>query len=237
MPKERLQKVIAAAGLGSRRQAELWIQDGQVTVNGVCVTRLGTQVDPESDRIEVHGRPLNQHVTKKYLLFHKPKNVMVTQKDPQGRPTIYDYVKDRTLKYVGRLDFDSEGLILMTNDGELIHRWTHPSHEIPKTYHVKVKGRVNPTTLAKFQKGLVLEDGPVRPRGVKWLKNNPDTTWLEIVLIEGRNRIVRRFCAALGYPVLRLIRVGIGSLVLGNLPKGKTRALKATAYSSLGAKS
>lgn len=223
----RLQKVIAQSGLASRREAEQWIASGRVQVNGSVVSEMGVTVDPDADKITVNGRPLKRSSAVYYYLYHKPKNVVVARRDPQARPIIYDFLKDlpTLLHPVGRLDFDSEGLLLMTNDGELIHRLTHPSSEVPKTYHAKVKGMVRPSALSQLKKGVRLDDGPARAVHARRIKDNPNNSWLEIVVTEGRQRMVRRMCEAVGHPVLRLKRVAIGDLHLGKLKVGEYREL------------
>ncbi len=226
--KKRLQVILREAGIASRRAAEDLIVAGRVRVNGNIVNKLGTQVDPELDRIEVDERPLPGREHKVYYLFHKPENVMVTRQDPQRRPTIYDYLKDipERINPVGRLDFDSEGLLLLTNDGDLHLRMTHPRHKVPKTYHVKVTGEVSQKAQDQMRKGMAIgEDQITMPCSVRVLKKNPHNVWLEVVLWEGKNRQVRRMIEALGHNVLRLVRVAAGSLHLGDLPKGKWREL------------
>lgn len=223
----RLHKLIAASGLASRREAEQWIAAGRVCVNGERVTEQGQLVDPGTDRIEVDGRPLPaaaEHVT---YAFYKPRNVVVARRDPQGRPIIYDYLaRIKTLVHpVGRLDFDSEGLLILSNDGDLIERLSHPRGEITKTYQVKVKGRVEPRQLRQLEEGIELEDGPAQARRARCFKQNPNNSWLEIVVAEGRNRLVRRMCEHIGHPVLRLKRVAVGRFQLGTLQAGDHRQL------------
>lgn len=195
----------------------------------------GLLVDPACDHVEVDGQPLPSapdHVT---YAFYKPRNVVVARRDPQGRPIIYDYLAElKTLVHpVGRLDFDSEGLLILSNDGDLIERLSHPRGEVGKTYQVKVKGRVSPAQLQRLEHGLDLEDGPARARRARCLKRNPHNTWLEIVVTEGRNRLVRRMCGAIGHPALRLKRVSIGDYRLGALKPGETRILSEKAIAKL----
>lgn len=200
---------------------------GRVKVNGITVTKLGSQADPEKDEITVDGKPIQIAAKKVYYLFHKPKNVMVTRHDPQGRPTIYDYLKGipERVNPVGRLDFDSEGLILLTNDGDLHARLTHPRHEVPKTYQVKILGLPSDEAIDHLKKGLNIGGYVTKPAEVKILKKNPHNCWLEIVIREGKNRQVRRMIEATGSKVLRLVRVGIGNVRLGELKSGEWRPL------------
>lgn len=224
---ERLHKVIAKAGLTSRREAERWIRDGRIRVNGDVVTSQGLKVDPERDIIEIDGEPLKEKKHLYYYIFYKPKNVLVARTDPRKRPVIYDYLNDlpTLLHPVGRLDFDSEGLVLLTNDGDLNYRFTHPSKEVPKTYHVKVRGHMDTKTKQKFLKGIELEDGLAKANSIEVIRVNPHNSWVQIVVTEGRNRLIRRMCETLGHPVLRLVRVAIGDLKLGNLKAGEYRPL------------
>lgn len=198
-------------------------------MNGVLIRELGTKADPEKDTITVDGRPIKIREEKVYLAFHKPVNVMVTRKDPEGRPTVFDYLKDvkERVNPVGRLDFDSEGLVLLTNDGELLARLTHPRHEVPKVYQVKVSGRLSPDELEKLSDGIDIGGYVTRPCVAKVLKENPHNTWIEIVLKEGKNRQVRRMIEALGnrHDVLRLVRAAVGPIRLNDLPKGRWRKL------------
>lgn len=228
----RLQKVIAEAGLASRRHAEIWIQEGAVKVNGKVVTKLGTKVDPLQDRIEVRGQPLPHQQECVYYVFNKPANVMVTAHDPQGRTTIFDYltgIKERVYP-VGRLDFDSEGLLILTNDGALANQLTHPRHEIPKTYHVKIGGHLTEQQLKTLREGTPLEDGTVEPAKVTVLRKNPNNSWIEITIHEGKNRQVRRMVEAVGHKAIRLVRIAVGPLHLGKLKKGQFRPMTKREY-------
>jgi pseudouridine synthase len=221
--KIRLQKIIAAAGLASRREAERLIQDGRVTVNGKVVTDLGIRVDPEENHIKVRGKLIQPPKTKTYLALNKPAGYVSTHKDPQGRPTVLDLihgVRERVF-VVGRLDFNSEGLILLTNDGELANALMHPKYHVSKTYQVKVKGHPDASRLQKLSRGIQLADGPTKPvkiEKVRYLKAN---TTLEITLYEGRKRQIRRMFEKIGHPVLRLKRVRIGPIRLSGLSPGK----------------
>ncbi|MDO8462066.1 MAG: pseudouridine synthase [Deltaproteobacteria bacterium] len=226
---ERIQKMIAATGLCSRRHAEELIQKGEVMVNGQPAT-IGMKVSPQ-DTIVVQGKPLSGRPASEFLVLHKPKNVMVTRHDPQKRPTVYEYLpKGSSLLSVGRLDFDSEGLLLFTSRREIIHQLTHPSFEIPRTYEVKVQGVVTPETMAKITSGVSLGVGALLqksgPATVRLLKTNPYNCWVEITLKEGKNREVRKIFEAVGHLVLRLKRVAYGPVRLGDLPPGASRPLE-----------
>jgi len=227
---ERLQKVLAQAGVASRRRCEELIRQGAVSVNGQVVREVGTKVDPERDRIEVNGKPvaLERHV---YLILHKPKGVITSLHDPQGRPVVTDLlkgVKERVYP-VGRLDYDTSGLLIMTNDGELAHRLAHPSYEIDKVYRAWVKGVPSPEKLRMLADGVRLEDGMTSPGKAKLLQVSADgrKALIELIIHEGRNRQVRRMCEAVGHPVLTLERVRIGFLTLKGLASGEFRHLTA----------
>jgi len=223
---ERLQKYLAHAGVASRRACEQLIVAGRVSVNGETVTALGTQVDPQRDRVEVDGRPITLPRRHTYLLLNKPRGVLSTARDPHGRPTVMDLIPSGTRVYpVGRLDMDSEGLLLLTDDGELAQRLTHPSYEHDREYHVWVDGRPEERSLQRLRAGIELEDGPTWPAEVTVLRRERGGTWLRFVIHEGRKRQVRRMCEALGHRVRRLIRVAMGPLTLGDLAEGQHRAL------------
>lgn len=227
MASERIQKILAEAGVASRREAERMIVNGRIRVNGELIRELGSKADAAKDRITVDGKPIRSAEKKIYLAFHKPVNVMVTRKDPEDRPTVFDYLKDipERVNYVGRLDFDSEGLLLLTNDGDLLARLTHPRYEVPKTYHVKVVGRVSPASLTRIAKGVDVGEFVSQPSTARITKENPNNTWIEIVLKEGKNREVRKIFETLGHKTMRLIRVAVGSVKLGDLPAGRWRLL------------
>ncbi len=228
MAEERLQKVLARAGVASRRKAEALIAAGRVRVNGEVVRQLGTKVDPHRDRIEVDGRPVRLPRRHTYLLLHKPMGVVTTLRDPQGRPTVADLIRGVEARVfpVGRLDQDTEGLLLLTDDGELAYRLTHPRYGVEKVYHALVRGRPSAATLERWRRGgIVVEGRPSAPAQVRVLRTVREGTWLEIVLHEGRKRQVRRVAAALGHPVLYLKRVRLGPLTLGRLPRGRWRPL------------
>ncbi len=223
---ERLHKVLARAGVDSRRKCEELIATGRVRVNGRTVSEPGTRVDEHSDRIEVDGRPIASGARRSYWLANKPPGYLSTVRDPRGRPTIVDLVRsDERVYPVGRLDLDSEGLMLLTNDGELAQRLIHPSFEHEKEYQVWVDGKPTQRTLQRLREGIELEDGFTWPAQVQVLRQEQGGTWLRFVIHEGRKRQLRRMCEAVGHPVRRLIRTRMGPLSLGELPVGKSRAL------------
>ena len=226
----RLQKVLAQAGIASRRACEVLISEGRVEVNSEVVLEQGRRVDPERDVIRVDGARIPPPRRHRYLALNKPRGVVATMDDPEGRRTIADLLDTRQLRnerlfHVGRLDTDSEGLLIMTNDGDLAQRLAHPSFEVPKTYIADVAGLVSEQTLKRLRRGITLEDGPVKPTSVKIVSSVGDKTLLKITLQEGRNRIVRRTMEAVGHPVRRLSRIGIGPVRLGNLKVGEYREL------------
>ncbi|MBI3541063.1 MAG: rRNA pseudouridine synthase [Deltaproteobacteria bacterium] len=225
--KARLQKILSEAGIASRREAEKIILSGRVMVNGKKVTQLGSQADPELDKVSVDGKPIKSNVRKVYYLFYKPVNVIVTRHDPQGRPTVLDYFKNvsERINPVGRLDFDSEGLLLLTNDGALHAKLTHPRHGVPKIYNVKIPGHLNDAQKKKLEVGVTIGDAVTQPCQIRVIKENPFNCWVEIILNEGRNRQIRRMMEVLGLEVLKLIRVGIGPLRVGELTRGEHRSL------------
>jgi 23S rRNA pseudouridine2605 synthase len=221
---ERLNKLLAHAGLGSRRHCEELITAGRVSVDGRAVRDLGTKVDPVQQRVAVDGRPvrLERHV---YWLVNKPRGYLCTNYDPAGRPRVIDLVPhvSQRVYTVGRLDEESEGLVLLTNDGDLANRLLHPRFGVEKTYLVQVAGRPTRDDLQKLLKGVWLSEGHVRARRVKRLRQQGESTWLEVVLTEGKNREIRRMLARLGHKVLRLRRVAFGPIPLGRLRSGKSR--------------
>ncbi|ODA40414.1 pseudouridine synthase [Desulfosporosinus sp. BG] len=234
---ERLQKVLAQAGVASRRHAERLIIDGRVTVNGEKILALGTKVRIQ-DYIEVDGHPVQRSERLYYYLFNKPISVITSASDPQGRPTVVDLMKDAPVRVypVGRLDYDTSGLLVLTNDGELAHRLMHPSYGVEKTYRVWVQGSVSINALEELRKGVLLEDGNTAPAKVKRLSGVAKETKvnskegqleiLEVTIHEGRNRQIRRMFAALGYLVVKLERVSFGPLTLEKtLQLGNYRAL------------
>lgn len=223
----RLQKLIAGAGLASRRKAEALIAAGRVTVNGKVVTELGTKVDPSKDHVKVDGKHLSQAQPFVYLLLNKPKNVMSTLDDPGGRTTVKDYLRGVSVRVfpVGRLDFDSEGLMLLTNNGDLAQALLHPRYHVPKTYLIKVKGILTEEEIRQLERGVTLEDGMTGPATVKKIKKAEMNSWLEITIGEGRKHQVRRMLESVGHPVIKLMRVKMGPLSLGDLASGEFRFL------------
>lgn len=222
----RLQKVLAQAGIASRRASEILIDEGRVEVNGRVVTTQGTRVDPEHDKIRVDGSripPARHHM---YLLLNKPRGVVSTMLDPGDRETLAQYVpRHQRLYHVGRLDTDTEGLIILTNDGEFAHRLAHPSYEVPKTYLADVEGVMDNKTLRRLRGGVHLDDGFVRPDKVRIVSHGPTRSLVEITLHSGRHRVVRRMMDWVAHPVRRLARTGIGPIRLGDLQSGWTREL------------
>ncbi len=229
MTVERLQKVMAARGVASRRQAEVMISQGRVQVNGVVVTELGTKIDPKKDEIRVDGKLLAAVQERLYLLLHKPVGYVTTMDDPQKRRTVSDLLAGIKVRVypVGRLDINSSGLLFCTNDGELAHRMMHPRYKLKKYYRVTVEGQISPAQLQRLRDGVELEDGFARPERVEIKYSSGTETVIEMILREGRNRQVRRMTAAVGCPVKKLVRTRIGFLRLGSLPKGSYRFLSA----------
>jgi 23S rRNA pseudouridine2605 synthase len=223
---ERLQKVLAAAGVGSRRACEDLIFRRRVTVDG-RVAQLGDKVDPATAVIHVDGERLVTDTRLVYLAMNKPRGVVSTMADEKGRTALADFLDrvDQRVYHVGRLDADSEGLLLLTNDGDLAHRLTHPSYGVPKTYLCEVAGPVPRTLGRRLKEGVELSDGPVRVDGFRVVDTLGRTAQVEVVLHEGRKHIVRRLLAELGHPVSRLVRTAIGPIRLGDLRPGRTRRL------------
>jgi len=223
---ERLQKLIAQAGLASRRQAEDWIAAGRVVLNGQPA-RLGDRAEPGRDEILVDGRKLALAEEKITVLLNKPRGYISTLKDPQGRKRVTELVADlpQRLFPIGRLDYNTEGLLLLTNDGELAQQLSHPRHHVEKTYLVKVRGTVNEQKLKALQRGIELSDGPTHQAKVANLKVGRNTSWFELTIHEGRNRQVRRMCEAVDLQVVRLKRIRVGTLELGSLTTGCYRVL------------
>jgi pseudouridine synthase len=234
MPNERLQKILAQAGIASRRHSEELIKAGRVSVNGQVVTQLGTQADPEVDQIVVDGRPVSLSTQRAYFLLNKPRGYLSTCYDPQGRKTVLELVPYAPgLHPVGRLDKDTSGLLILTNDGEFTEALTHPRHGVAKTYVAEVKGRPNPGAIEKLRTGVRLEGGLTLPAQVEILERYKDTTLLAITIREGRNRQVRRMTEAVGHPVVKLERVSIGELSAQELPPGQFRPLTAGEIAAL----
>jgi len=223
---ERLQKIISAAGLTSRRKAEDLIRAGEVRVNGQVVTEMGTKADPEKDHIKVGGKLLRPPKRQVYLILNKPKNCVTTLVDPEGRPTVMQYlkgVKERVYP-VGRLDYHSEGLLLLTNDGAFSNAVLTGGHRVPKTYVVKINGKPTDEHLEKFRSGIVIDGRKTLPAGIRLLQSaaNP---WFEVTLVEGRQNQIRRMFQRLGFLVEKLRRVRIGPLEIGPLEPGEHRPL------------
>ncbi|MCH2177842.1 MAG: rRNA pseudouridine synthase [Mariniblastus sp.] len=230
---QRLQRVMAAAGFGSRRECEKLIEAGRVEVDGKVANRLGVKVDATKQVVYVDGERL-QESRLQYFMLNKPAGVLSTVNDPSGRLRVVDLINtDMRVYNVGRLDKSSEGLILVTNDGDLANLLTHPRYGVAKTYHVLVKGVPNRETLSQMKKGVYLAEAKVQVANVRTLKKTQDGCWLEIVLDEGRNREIRRLLARLDHKVVRLCRVAIGPLFLGELPLGSHRRLTAEELASL----
>ena len=235
---ERLQKIIARAGLASRREAERWIVEGRVSVNGTVVRKLGSQANPSSDSIKVDGKRIKPPTTNKlYYALHKPPGVITTLNDPENRPDLTPYLavlgEKRRVFPVGRLDSNTTGLLLLTNDGDLALRLAHPRFGVKKLYHAKLSACPTQEDLAQLRKGIRLEDGitaPARARVIERLKKN---AWVEIEVQEGRKREVRRIFEALGYFVEKLIRIRVGPISLGALPQGEIRPLTSSEVLSL----
>lgn len=222
---ERLQKVMARSGLCSRRNAELMIGAGRVVVDGT-VAHLGQKIDPATERVEVDGVALPVAPGLVYFLLNKPPGVISTAEDTHDRQTVVDLVPRETRVFpVGRLDQDSEGLILLTNDGDLAQHITHPSNQVTKTYAALIHGRPRPGEVRRLADGIELEDGLARAISARVVDSSGDNTMIEIVMGEGRNREVRRMCEALGFPVVRLFRTAIGPIKDGNLKSGDWRNL------------
>lgn len=225
---ERLQKMMARAGIASRRISEQMIKDGRVSVNDRIVTELGTKVDSERDLVRVDGKLISVDTSTVYIMLNKPAGYLTSLKDDRNRPIVADLLKGipERIFPVGRLDYDSEGLLLVTNDGDFAYRIQHPKFEIPKTYMVKVKGFISRETLKTLSHGTRLEDGDFKPERIRIDKVNQKSTWVEMTIHEGKNRIIKRFFDAYGYPVTRLIRIAIGNIRLESLRPGDFRYLE-----------
>ncbi len=230
MEKQRLQKIIAEAGLASRRGAERLIAEGRVKVNGRVVTEQGLKVDPGRDKIAVDGRLLPAPQKLHYFMFHKPAGYLTTLSDPQGRPTIKPWLDRLPVRVfpVGRLDMDVEGLLILTNDGPLAKNLMHPASQVPKIYRVKVEGRPDEAALDRLRSGrLMLGDRPAAPAEAQLVKTADDRAWILLTLTEGRHHQVKRMCSAIGHPVLKLKRVAYAGLELGQLRREDIRPLTA----------
>jgi pseudouridine synthase len=227
MAKQRLHKLLAERGLASRRAAEEIISAGRVTVNGRVVAEMGLKVDAATDIITIDGKPLPQQPRLRYILLHKPVGYLCSVKDEHGKKSVLSLLPNtpERLYPVGRLDYDSSGLLLLTNDGALTHTLLHPSREITKTYLAEVAGPVSAAGLDKLRRGLPLPDGPTAPAHVTLLRRAQGASTLEITIYEGKKRQVRRMCEHIGHPVRRLIRLRLGPLSLGRLKAGEWREL------------
>lgn len=232
MQLERLQKIIAHAGYASRREAEAMIRDGRVTVNGRVITELGTRADADRDHIKVDGKLISRAEPHRYILLYKPKEVMTTVEDPQGRRTVIELVRGirERIYPVGRLDFHSEGLVLLTNDGELAFKVSHPKHGSVKTYHVKVRGVPEERMIEKLQRGITIEGKRTLPCEIGRMKTTGKTSdegnsWFEVKLREGRTQQIRKMFQAIGHPVAKLKRVAIGPISDPKLTPGVWREL------------
>ena len=228
-PALRLQKVLAQAGLASRRQAEEWIRAGRVSVDGRTVTELGLKINPGVQRIEVDGQAIPFYEYQVYYLFYKPKGVLSTLMDPQGRPTLQDFLTQARIRErvfpVGRLDWDAEGLMLLTNDGELAQALQHPKFQVPKSYRIKVRGIPSDEALKRLQTGIKLPSGKKHAADCERIKVGEDRAWLMITIREGEKHQVKDMLAAVGHPVLAIKRVALGPLSIGRLVPGELRLL------------
>lgn len=226
---QRLQKVLANAGVASRRVAEQLIVEGRVRVNGKVVTELGSRIDPEKDLVDVDGTAVQLDQSKRYVMLNKPTGVVSSMKDDRGRPDLRRFTKEwpERLYNVGRLDAETSGLLVLTNDGELAHVLAHPSFGVTKVYIAKVEGRVTPQTIQRLIRGIDLEDGPIAADKARLLSTSSEGggSLVELTLHSGRNRIVRRMMAEVGHPVVELVRRQFGPLHLGTLPAGQAREL------------
>lgn len=231
----RLQKVLATAGIGSRRACEQLIDEGRVEVNGKRVTEQGVRIDPRTAVVRVDGERVPTAPDNAVFAFNKPRGVISTMSDDEGRPCVGDYVAGRTerLFHVGRLDADTEGLLILTNDGELANRLGHPSHQIDKTYVATVRGQVSSQELRALREGVELEDGFAQADSARLLQKLPDRSLIEIIIHEGRNRIIRRMLAEVGRPVTDLVRTRIGPIHLGQQRPGVIRAISGGELHSL----
>jgi len=231
----RLAKYLAQAGLTSRRHAEQMIKNGEITVNGQLVTEMGTQVEPGKDIIEYQGRIIGSMPMMSYVLLYKPAGFICSVNDPQGRPTVLSLLKDikERIYPVGRLDFDTSGLLLLSNDGEFTNLMIHPRYKIIKTYEARVNGRVGQPELDRMRRGLLLEDGMTAPAEVKLLAHDEISSLLEISIHEGRKRQIKRMCAAVNHPVLNLKRTRLAFLSLQDLKEGEYRLLSSQEVEAL----
>lgn len=235
MKAERLQKILSRAGITSRRKAESLILQGRVSVNGQIVRQLGAKAVLGKDEIQVDGKAVEPEVERVTMALFKPRGCVSTLRDPQGRLSVTDVLGDLSVRVypVGRLDYDSDGLLLLTNDGELAHRLQHPRYKVSKTYLLKVRGRPDEGDLAQLQQGVDLEDGPTAPAELNVVEEGDTTTWLSLSVREGRKHQVKRMCAAVGHPVLKLRRTKVGPIDLGTLRPTERRLLKSREVKAL----
>jgi 23S rRNA pseudouridine2605 synthase len=236
MASVRLQKFLAECGVGSRRKMEQFIIEGRVRINGQVVTELGRKIDPDSDKIEVNRRPVHA-APKGIMLLNKPRGVVSTMSDPEGRRSVADYLTRHYSSYfpVGRLDWDSTGLMVLTNDGEIAERLMHPRYGFERVYHARVEGALSAELLGKLERGIRLSDGVVKANSTI-LRNEESSTWVEVKINEGRNRVVRRIFEKLGHPVMKLKRIVYGPFKLGRLQVGQVRVLTRKEYEQARAK-
>ena len=228
MAEMRLQKYLAEAGVASRRACEALILDGRVSIDGVQVKILGTKVDPENSTVEVDGETITVKKSKTYIAFYKPRGVLSTMSDPEGRSNLGEYFKDfgARLFHIGRLDKDSEGLILLSNDGEMTHRATHPSYGLIKKYLVEIEGSLTRAEEGRVLAGIELEDGLAKADSITKIRETKnESSWYEVTIHEGRYHIIRRIFEELGHPVLQLIRTNFGPIAVGELKPGRFRHL------------
>jgi 23S rRNA pseudouridine2605 synthase len=236
---ERLQKYLARSGVASRRASEELIAAGRVTVNGVCVTTAGHKVDPARDEVRIDGVHVSPPLAHWYVLLHKPAGVVTTMDDPQGRPTVARFVPEEAPRLfpVGRLDRDTTGLLLLTDDGELAHQLMHPRYHVPKTYRAEVDGVPDDADLARLREGIDLDDGRTAPAAASLLETRGTTAVVSLTLSEGKKRQVRRMLSAIGHPTFALSRIAYGPLTLEGLAEGETRSLTADEVEQLRAAS
>ena len=228
----RLQKFIAASGLCSRRKAEAIILEGRVKVNGTTITKLGTKIDPKIDQVTVDGQLITPPVEPTYLVYYKPRGVLTTMNDPQGRPTILDFLRQKGLfqegtrvYHVGRLDKESEGLLFLTNDGELTHGLLHPSKKVEKEYIVTVTGAPSKGKIARLERGVTIQGKLTQPCSIEKIRGYPDRTTYRVRLKEGRKRQIRYMFRAIGHKVVRLVRIRLGPVTISGLRPGDVRPL------------
>jgi 23S rRNA pseudouridine2605 synthase len=232
---ERLQKIVSRYGHISRRAAETLISDGRVSLNGEVVSQMGVKADPQKDAIRLDGKLISSDLTLVYILLNKPPGYVTTLSDPENRPVVTDLVKGEgeRLFPVGRLDYDSEGLLLMTNDGGFAQKIQHPRYGVPKRYRVRIEGRLTTEEMQRLKKGIRFEDGFFQPRDLRIEKLNDKSLWISLTISEGKNRMIRKGFAALRHDVERLVRVSIGDVQLGNLKRGMYRHLTKKEIESL----